>query len=432
MSIDKLTRVSFYALIYFLPISIALAESFMGFIAFLFLLKRTKILILNIKGLHGNHFVDGFQKFIQIFFISFKPIENRLNRPLMVFLWLSLISIIFVSSYPLLSLRGFVGKELALIVLFLAFIESFSSKKHLNIFISILLISATLVSISGIVQYSTGTDFLRGRVMEGNRVTSSWSSTHAFGSYLAIVLSFLVTVFSSQRFRLENFMQHRNLAIRTIWQGLLLILSLICLGLTFSRSAWIAFAIGLIFFGFLQKRTLWTSMLIIIIFMFVFMPRLKAIRDVTIITENMTPCADQGFWDCSGNGRFALWADALEVIKQNPLLGIGLNTYYKRTDAYVHNSFLQLTAEMGLSGLGVFLWILFTVLREAYFHLKAEQDVFLRNILLGATIGLVMFLTQAFFDSILYSAQLRHLFGILLGIIMVMPRLTMAESRKNG
>jgi O-antigen ligase len=73
--------------------------------------------------------------------------------------------------------------------------------------------------------------------------------------------------------------------------------------------------------------------------------------------------------------RFQNWKDTLGLIKDFPLLGVGLETFsaifprYKTIGLqyhylYLENDYLQLLYEMGLLGFGIFLWFLLSLFRR--------------------------------------------------------------------
>ena len=88
-------------------------------------------------------------------------------------------------------------------------------------------------------------------------------------------------------------------------------------------------------------------------------------------------------------GRFALWQEAINLILEHPILGVGVDSYatavhqarllrgadYFRWQA-VHNSFLQVAVEVGLIGFGIFLLIcarsLLTFVRLSRLHLPSS------------------------------------------------------------
>ena len=85
----------------------------------------------------------------------------------------------------------------------------------------------------------------------------------------------------------------------------------------------------------------------------------------------------QGNINTSIGLRFHMWGIALSEIKKNPFLGIGTAGFKKSWEVYKkdpslpffshpHNSFLYMAVSFGLSGLVVFCWLLFVMLKRGW------------------------------------------------------------------
>src|SRR3989338_8295110 len=188
---DKAMAFSFYALIYFLPISIALSETFTGLALLFYVFKRLSFFFIRVshrekQEARGNRFI--------FFFSSFKPPMNDLSVPILIFLLFNLISVIF-SRYPILSIEGFFGKVLQSAFLYFNFIEAVNSKKRLRKFLIVFLISATLISINGLYQYFVGKDFIHGHLVYDGRISSSFRAHNDFAAYLIVIIPIFFSFF---------------------------------------------------------------------------------------------------------------------------------------------------------------------------------------------------------------------------------------------
>jgi len=68
----------------------------------------------------------------------------------------------------------------------------------------------------------------------------------------------------------------------------------------------------------------------------------------------------------SGVMRLNYWKQAWEVIRLEPLAGVGIGNFNLAFSRYAHNSYLQLWAEAGIFALLGFLWLTFSALKRAY------------------------------------------------------------------
>jgi putative inorganic carbon (HCO3(-)) transporter len=139
---------------------------------------------------------------------------------------------------------------------------------------------------------------------------------------------------------------------------------------------------------------------------------------------------------------------ALNMIRNHPLVGVGLNNYAiamadrnytpegisSLQQAYfqgqyfatvVHNKYLLVTSETGMMGLGIFLWTLYIVYSYA-FRLLASEKTFYWAIGTGMVGALVGASIQMLFD--IYNADLLiTLFWVLVGLTFASYKISLGE-----
>jgi putative inorganic carbon (hco3(-)) transporter len=400
------------ALIYFLPISIALVESFSGGAIFFYLLKKIAAGCQNVKGAvpRGSILSVAMVVNIAVVFVT-----------------------IFFSQYVQVSLYAFFGKFLQGCFLYYCFVECFQSRKYLRWFTAAFAVSATVICLAGLFQYVFHKDFVRWTPLMDGRVSSTFRHANDFGAYLILVTSILLAfVFSYVFMRTATF---RFKILLVIVQ----VLTLVCLGLTYSRSAWIGFFAASLFIGLVHRRLV-PSLLMIFCFVGVFTPLMMTFRQVSFmsddlkherqdlplaIKENYKEQVHMMLQQFSGMGRLTFWKEAVEMIQKSPWVGSGLNTYsrmgphYKITwGGYPHNCYLQMAAEIGLLGLTAFLILVMTLFVRVLLLVREMKNLFLKNLTLGALAGLFGFFIQSAFDTTLYSVQLANLMWIMMGLIV--------------
>ena len=104
--------------------------------------------------------------------------------------------------------------------------------------------------------------------------------------------------------------------------------------------------------------------------------------------------------------RWLFWQLSWDMLRLAPVFGVGVAEYFGRSAAlmsegirkfYVaenaHNNFAQIGVELGVTGLGLFLWVLASAWRRAREGLLAGADPLLRGLLLGLATTLLTFLT---------------------------------------
>jgi O-antigen ligase len=131
----------------------------------------------------------------------------------------------------------------------------------------------------------------------------------------------------------------------------------------------------------------------------------------------------------SSSDRLHYWEAAVRIIKDHPLTGAGLNTYSKVINEYssyyhfyVHNCYLQVAAELGLPGLAVLLWVLFTPLVYALRRIRAIADPLWSGILGAVAAGYIAVLAESALDTTFYSVQLSTMIWIVMALLVAIPR----------
>ena len=446
--LDSLIRVSFYALIFFLPISIALVGIFAAFAILFFLIKRILIVC------RSN--VRGFKAIIDVL----KPAKMFLSVPLGAYVFAVVVSVV-LSHYHHLSILSFFGKILRGVFLYASFVEAFTDIRFINNFILIWFSSAFVTGLSGLSQYFGGIDFLRHTTLSGGRVSSCLRQANDLGAYIvAVCLPLFVVLLNWKTFFKEFEIQERFKAFgRIIFLKAFLVIACLvlmaCLGLTLSRGSWIAFFAALIVCGIYKKKNLLISFLVIMGFIVLFTPVMIKARNVSLITDDVLnqsiamkqTAHEHGFFSTQyiqmtidytvkqiGMGRSGFWQEALGIIYDHPLFGSGLNTYSVVAPAYrinwggyPHNSYLQMTAELGLFGIGMFLWMLFVLFNNSFGFLRFSSNKYQNCLLLGVMVGLFAFLIQSFFDTTFYSVQLSVLMWLMIAVAVSIQRLTKVQ-----
>jgi len=425
---DQAMFVSLCIHIFFLPVSIALVESFSGFTIFFFLLKRGQVFWLKKRFVEANGNSREPINYVGLFLESYKPKFSYLNQAVMYFMFFTFISVV-TSQYPLLGIRGFVGKIVQDVFLFFGFIECMNNKKRIKVFLGVLLISSAMVCINGMIQYIFGKGLLRGFLIDDGRVRSSFHQSNDFAAYLVVIVPTLLCLIIMpymkqlrEKFEIPK-NQAKNFLFTTKGKVLLIglfVLNVICLGLTYSRAAWLVFAISLTFLSFRYKTLRVWFLILFVVFVAIFFPKM--------INERESPIFDDsGLFYVSERNIY--WQEALRVIYHFPIYGSGYNSYSMVAPkfkiiwgGYPHNSYLHLAAETGLIGIGAFLWMLWSLYIYSYHKLNYIKDPLLFCLLTGLLSGYLSFLVFAFFDTTFYSVQLNNFMWVVMGLIVAIQK----------
>ncbi|MDD5679960.1 MAG: O-antigen ligase family protein [Candidatus Omnitrophica bacterium] len=386
---DKVAEYSLYALIFTLPVSKSMVEIFFTIALVSWLVKR---LLLK----------------------SFTPVRTELNIPIAVFVLIGFLSML-TSVSLLLSLKGFFFKLFEWVMIYFIVTEMINTRKKLNNTILIMLAAAFIMSIDGIFQAITGKDFfLNYSSVAGYIIRASFDSPNGFGVWVVVMLILAASLACFS----ENKKRH------LLW---ILICPLIfCLVSTYSRGAWAAGFLSLIFLGFIRSKKLFLIAVVLLLILPFIMPASVKQRADSIMKISRT-----------NTDRFTLWQEALNITRDFPLLGSGINTYasvaprYKLTEVtgvYPHNSYLQMSAESGLLGVGAFLWVLVALFKTSLVNVKRLNNKLCGAVLPGLLAGLFGLLIHSFVDTDIYSLQLGNLIWFLMGLIIAVQKVSSQEA----
>ncbi|MDP2652726.1 MAG: O-antigen ligase family protein [Candidatus Omnitrophota bacterium] len=473
---DLVMRWAFCSLIFFVPISTALVESFFGLILLTFFIKRGVVIIPEINAQIRRGVSPFSLERWKAYADFFRPSPSFLNVPIGVFLLINFLSVLF-SPYPLLSLRGVIFKLFENIYLYFAFVECMTARRAINAFLTVFVGSAMLIGASGVTQFVTGRDFIYGNLLGGGRVMASFKHPNDYGSYLLIaifvLLGLVMASFSRRgaepRGQLDRVLFHNRALLL-----LILVVNIACLGFTFSRGAWVGFSAAVFLLILLDRRGGIASLIILCLFFMVFTPLLVKNRNVSFTSDDVRWTESQelqkkelesqsapspgpetavssslkesvgevierikNFTGCGRTDNF--WAGAFHVIRKYPVFGSGYNTYqkviesdHKIPQAYPHNCYLQMAAETGVIGLAAFLWVIGLLIVKSLAALPLIRDPHVSGTLGGLLAGLGGFFTHAAFDTNFYSVQLGSLMWVMMGLAVALRSAGLADSRPGA
>jgi len=133
----------------------------------------------------------------------------------------------------------------------------------------------------------------------------------------------------------------------------------------------------------------------------------------------------------------------MEMIKDKPLLGHGINTYMRVFEAYrreirgarptyAHNCYIQLAAETGFIGLAGFLWIILRLFNGSLGGIRAyfDRSELLSVLSVGLIAGIFAFLAHSFFDTNFYTLQLSVYVWFMIGLLVALNRIGRHPERR--
>ncbi|MFY9613710.1 MAG: O-antigen ligase family protein [Tissierellaceae bacterium] len=333
-------------------------------------------IILTILPLLDGGFDNNLSMYLLLFALLVFVIKNKLDRKDTLFtyksplLWYSLYLVWCGLSFiwSIYYIRTMVElMELLLYGAVFLLTTSLDDEDNDKVISVVLLIGAG-IALLGILEYI----FISNR-----RIVSTFTNPNPFASYLLV--HFL-------------FSWGRGLGRKTRLGYLVSFIFLVALLLSGSRGGYISTLAGLGFLflvsgkGQLKERFIKTLVLFILAIM---MTRLifylaPIIQDKLGITPSMVDflLRKDSLIGSSLTGRLEFWKVAGKLIKNEPLRGYGLGSFFSAYyieyggnqwySRFVHNHYLQMMAETGIIGLSLFLTFLFANLRIIYRRIKSK------------------------------------------------------------
>jgi putative inorganic carbon (HCO3(-)) transporter len=188
-----------------------------------------------------------------------------------------------------------------------------------------------------------------------------------------------------------------------------------CLGLTYSRGAWISLLAVMVAGSLAYGRNTWWIVILVPLALFFFSDSF-ADRIMSIIHPV----------DTSASLRLALWESTMAMIRDYPLTGIGWGAYlwtYPTYDFFIqnpdvkifhaHNMYLHMMAEVGIPAFLLFLAIIGKTVYMAVRVAKRSADKWLAGMAMGIIASMLSLLVNGVTDHILFNIQLSMFFWMM-------------------
>ncbi len=277
-----------------------------------------------------------------------------------------------------------------------------------------LLLAGVVVSAIGLYQYVVSDDVI---VAEGvRRMRAVYASPNNLSLLLGRIIPLAVSVFWAGAGR------------RRVAYGLAVVPLLLSLFLTFSRGGWlVGLPAGLLTIGLVRgRRAALLSLGLIAVCALLLVPALGTERLLSLLDLQR----GTSFY------RLKLWQAAVEMIRDYPLTGVGLDNFLYRYPEYMlpeawqepdlshpHNIVLDFWTRLGIWGVVVLVWLVvgfFQLARRRYGRLPEGNG---RAIILGLTAGMAAALAHGLIDHAYFLVDLAFLFFLALGMMRAWPLL---------
>jgi O-antigen ligase len=236
------------------------------------------------------------------------------------------------------------------------------------------------------------------------RATSVFPDPHMFSFYLGLALPLACGMFLYEKKRKPLFL----LAALAIFLADIF---------TFSRGGYLGLFSGFIFVSVFfwnkiqKKYKIATGIFLGLVFLVMLIP--------SPISQRFLSSFDTK--EGSNKGRIVMWEKAIEIVIDNPVLGVGIGNYPLEVSAvskyrdpiYAHNTYLDIAAETGIAN--AFVWILLIVSSAIVFWKKSAKE----PVLFFAVISILVFATHSLVETAIYSPVVLTLFLLIISLSQI-------------
>lgn len=363
--------------------------------------------------------------------------KTKLDLPLILFALVLILSL-FVSKTKMVSLQEFII-FLSYILIFFLITNNLDKKTDFNSFIHLLFITSSLVSIYTIMQYYGFDPYLS----DLHSLTSTIGQKNWISNYLAMIFPVVFSYFLLEQTK-------KNKILYFFLLPILYITLMICQ----SRGIWISISFTLILaiyitfkfrlFKIFQENKRWLILLLIGFLIITAIYSTDNPLNKSAITVPQRALSTFDKQDPSINTRLLIWKTTFEMIKDGPILGFGIGSFkanyldyqaeilednpyyikYSGKAGEAHNEYLQIWAELGIIGLGLFILIFYFFYKTIFNFFKSTKNIKDKTITLGLVMGITSFLIHSLFTFPLHVPALGITFFAIMGLTVVYMRKT--------
>lgn len=217
----------------------------------------------------------------------------------------------------------------------------------------------------------------------------------------------------------------------------------------FSRGVWLSVIVAVGFMllqlgsGVTHKKILFIGAVCLTLLVCLNLPGVY-----NIIIERVSSAVDISY--ASNRARLLRWGQAVVMFVESPLLGKGYGAFamlYEEDVALVgsytaqyqlgaHSEYLQVMAELGIVGLGVWVWLNIAFLRYGFRALKTIDDGFYRSVVIGLMAAEISLMVHFTVNNLLNGDAIGipfwGIYGLLPAVVQMAAREKTSSETEDG
>lgn len=295
-----------------------------------------------------------------------------------------------------------------IILYFIIFSQRFK-KSFLKQTLGCYIIVSVIVGIIGIWDYISGIGIIQtGEFINRLRISSTLENSNNLGIYFILII-FPVIMLAIKE-------ENKKKKMCYILSVCIFLLNII---FSFSRNAWIGFAIGCVIFALMYSLKFLFALVPLGLVSF-FIPQISdRLKEITDISQNLS--------------RIKIWDIAIMIIKDHPIIGVGNGNFEEACKRYMrqkpglktsnfspehpHNIFLEMQSEMGILGTTVFISVIISIIIRLIYFIKKVKDKFYLAFYKGFFVSFIVFLCMNLIDNFFLAPKVISFFWIVISVL---------------
>lgn len=345
--------------------------------------------------------------------------QAPLDMPIVTFIAVMIFMLIVNSPDFSISLEGF-RAIVQYILWYFVVLQLLRDKKSAKNVCLALVFATGLMGLHGVFQYIIGVEMPAGWVDQSEagvrtRVFSILTSPNIMGSLMTLVAPIGVAfVFNEKNI-------YKKLLFAFL--SLMMVASLV---FTFSRGAWIGFAVAVAIYVFIKDKKMIIPAVILAVIVVVAVPSVGN-RISYMLSPEYIESSLKG-------GRLVRWFTGIEILQTAPLLGVGLGHFggavamnHELTHLvginvvktfYMDNYYLKTAVESGLIGLFAFVMLMYSVFISSVRTIVITKDKESRELEIGILAGLSGVIIHNLVENVFEVPLMTSLFWLLAAVMM--------------
>lgn len=338
--------------------------------------------------------------------------RTSLDLPIAAFFLWGLISLLTATNLRY-SINEIRGEMATYFLLFYLVINNLRDEEKIKDLIKTLTLGVFTMSFYGIIE------FLQRENRSLTEIVKINSLTVDLGVYLILAVPVVFILYGLSNSIKEKF-----------FMSIVDLIALFALYLTHNRAAWVAFIAQVILLIGIKKK--WKTLLAVIFMIIILMviAIFSPVKDVLIHEVPVPSPKGEMVGRETALSRIVIWKEGIGKIREHPLTGIGYGKEsFKKAFPdnpimledkglwHTHNIFMEIALEIGIPGLIIFLWLLYSLTKTIINGMKTTG--FRKVLMTSLLIVLIGFLIRNQFDYI-YIDDTALMFWLLMGMGMAM------------